>query len=439
MGAVLEVADLSLQRAGGGAITLPSLCLSPGEAAVLVGPSGCGKSTILRALFSLPPCAGLTATGTVRFEGQDVGALAAADVRTLLRTRVAFLVQDAASALDPVRTIGDQMRAATQRDAAACRAALLELSVDDQDRVLRRFPHQISGGQAQRVLVAVACLRQPALVVADEPTANLDDRTCQIVALRLRDLRARGSAVLVATHDERLRSMLAAPVLVARDGAFVPEARAVETFARRSSEVENSAPPILSVRGLCVRLGHRLVLSALDFDLHRGEVLAVVGESGSGKTTLARALAGRIALAGGSIERPSRPFSVQLLSQDAAESLTPTRTLRSLLAEATAPGFDLAASLDPLKLSALLDRTRAQMSVGERRRAALLRAIAARPDVLVLDEPTASLDHAAARALVDLLLSLRERTGVAIVVITHDTELAAAIGHRVLTLAATPP
>ena len=172
VGAVLTVADLSLQRAGGGGFSVPSFCLQPGEAAVLVGPSGCGKSTILRALFSLPPCAGLTATGTARFEGQHLGTLTAADVRTLLRSRVAFLLQDAASALDPVRRIGDQMRAATQRDAAACRDELAGLGVDGADRVLRRFPHQISGGQAQRVLVAIACLRRPALVVADEPTAN---------------------------------------------------------------------------------------------------------------------------------------------------------------------------------------------------------------------------------------------------------------------------
>ncbi len=372
--------------------------------------------------------------GRVEAFGQDLLAVADGPRRTILRNHVAWILQDSAGALDPLQPIGEQIRQATYRSYSDGEAMLRDLGVDDAALLARRLPQQISGGQAQRVLFAVACLRQPELVVADEPTASLDDRSCQVVAARLRQLRDQGAALLVATHDRRLIEALDAVVLVAEDGAFVPGSVAARVWPPRGADLAGETP-VLRARDVRVRLGDREVLAGVDLDLHRGEVVALLGDSGAGKTTLARVLAGHRQPDSGHVERPLRRHAVQLLAQDAAATLTPGRTLRSLLAEAHAPFFDATGAAAGLALPAsALDKTVAQLSGGERRRAALLRALAVNPDVLVLDEPTASLDHDAAVAVMTTLLALREQRGVALLLVTHDSELAAAVAGRVLTL-----
>ena len=432
---LLEVAGLSLQRGNGRTFTLPTLHLEAREAVALFGPSGCGKSTILKALFGLGATSSDRRSGSVRWRGEDLFAVGAARLREVLRLQVAVLAQDAANALDPMQRVGDQLRAVSQRSPTDCADALVALGINRAADLPERYPHQISGGQAQRVVFAVAALRDSALVIADEPTANLDGAACAAVCAQLSALRARGAALLVATHDPRLLLALSPRVLVAKEGAFVPGEAEVGAFAPCPRDLDGSAPVVLRASGLGVRLGGRVVLDGIDLNVRRGEVVAVLGESGVGKTTLARALAGRMALTSGVVERPEGCHSVQLMSQDAAQSLTPGRTLASLLAEATASGFDIAANARWLGLdAALLDRTAAQMSSGERQRAALLRAVAVRPAVLILDEPTASLDRTAGRALLHLLSALRERAGTSILRVTHDTELAAASSHRVLHL-----
>src|SRR5262249_1601389 len=144
-----------------------------------------------------------TAGRVVAF-GHDLRQLAPVARQSMFRTNMAWILQDAHAALDPTQAVGEQIRQATYRSFSDCAAALAAPGMDDAAGLARRLPHQISGGQAQRVLFAVASLRQPELVVADEPTASLDDRSCAAVAARLRELRERGAALLVATHDQRL-------------------------------------------------------------------------------------------------------------------------------------------------------------------------------------------------------------------------------------------
>jgi peptide/nickel transport system ATP-binding protein len=430
---VFEAEDLEVSRDAGFRVGLPALSLEPGASAVLLGPSGCGKTSLLQGAFRLLG-AEFATTGRVRLLGEDFHALPPRERRRRLRERVAWVMQDAAAALDPLRTLGDQIAAATAASAAAIAAACERLGLGGGREFLRRHPHRISGGEAQRVLLVVALLRRPKLLVADEPTASLDGMRIGELADQLRELqRAHGTAVLLASHALDLPSALGSAVFEAQGAVFRPgRAAAVPWPAHPEPQ---PGPVVLSGRGLELWLGGRAVLAGVDLELRAGEIVAVVGGSGAGKTTLLRLFAGLRQPDAGTIRRPPRRTAVQLLFQDARASLTPGRTLRSLVRETCTPAFDLEWTAKSLGLPAkLLLATPASMSGGEQRRAALLRALSVEPAVLLLDEPTASLDRPSAVAVVEALLAVRRARGTALLLVTHDLELAARIAHRVLRL-----
>jgi peptide/nickel transport system ATP-binding protein len=430
----LDVTDLAVGPPGRAPLRVPRLQLACGEAAALLGPSGCGKSTVLAAMFGLLDRTGWSVGGSVAVAGEGLASLAPAAHRRVLRERMVYLPQDAAAALDPLQPVGRQIADATGASLADCAAMLTRLGVADAPALAARAPFAISGGQAQRVLLAVAFLRAPALVVADEPTASLDGGTHGELLLHLRALLAQGSALLTATHDHRLVHELPARALTLRDGAFVHgEVRDSIWPAGRTEP--SGGDVVLGAQDVHVAHGERRVLAGVDFECRRGELVAIVGESGAGKTTLLRVLAGDLAPAAGRVVRPARRTAVQLLFQDAAASLTPGVPIGELLAEAHAPGFDPQAGAAAVALPfAALAQPRERLSGGEQRRAALLRALAVEPDVLLLDEPTASLDAAAALAIVQTLLRLQRTRGLAIVLVTHDHALARAVARHVLEL-----
>jgi len=433
---VLEVADFTVRRADGWSIGLPAITLARGGVAALYGPSGCGKTTLLEALFGVREHEPCTTRGRVLFQGEAFAAMTTQQQRLLRRKDLAILMQGAQSALDPLQPVGRQIEQATQCRGAEVVSMLQRLGVADAATLVRRLPHEIAGGQAQRVLLAVAFLRQPALVIADEPSASLDGGSYAEMLAHLRGLVEHGCAVLLASHDDRLLRDLGAAVFALEDRDFRPSQLQQAPWPALAAGSERHDAPVLVAHSVRVAFGSRTVLDGVDFQLGRGEVVGIVGDSGAGKTTLARVLAGHLRPDAGAVERPPRRSAVQLVCQDAFASLTPGRTLRELLAEATAPSFDVAAAAAALRLPlAVLDRTAAQMSGGERRRAALLRALAVQPMALVLDEPTASLDRATAAAVVESMLVLQQSSGLAMVVITHDHELAQAMSHRVVTVA----
>jgi ABC-type glutathione transport system ATPase component len=432
---ILQVADFTVHRADGWSIALPALALEAGSVSAVHGPSGCGKTTLLQALFGLLDREQWATSGRVRVRGRDLAIMSPQHRRHVLRHDLAILMQDAHSALDPLQPVGRQIEQAThcsERDAVAM---LRRLGVADALVLVRRLPHEISGGQAQRVLLAIAFLRAPALVVADEPSASLDGGSYKELLQHLRALVEQGSAVLLATHDQRLLRDLDAGVLALEQGVFRRARPQHLPWPPRADRDDIGTVPVLAARGLRVAFGQRTVLDGVDFHVCRGETVAVVGESGAGKTTLGRVLAGHRRPDAGSVERPTRIGAVQLVCQDALGSLTPGRPLRALLAEAQAPYFDLAAAANELRLEpGVLDRPAGRLSGGERRRVALLRAVAVQPDVLVLDEPTASLDRATGIGVIDALLRLQAGRSLALVVITHDLELAEAFAHRIVTI-----
>jgi peptide/nickel transport system ATP-binding protein len=432
---LLEARDLTVAPRSGAAIRVPGLDLMPGAVAALHGPSGCGKTTMLHAMLGLFDERLGELSGSVRWRGEDLLRWPAAERMWLLRRDVTFLLQDAQSALDPLQSVGRQIAQATKASKADIVEMLGELGVADAAGVARRLPHEISGGEAQRALISIAFLRSPALVVADEPSASLDDAAYEELCDQMRAVVARGSALLLATHDERLLTDLSASVWTFRGGDFVRGQPASPSWPAERRQRDAGAVPVLALRRVSKSLGGRPVLRDVELEVHRGEIVAIVGASGAGKTTLARLLAGQARPDAGRIEAPQRRGAVQLLCQNAYASLSPGRSLRSLLS-VSSPAKDVVASLArELQLpDAVLDRTAAEMSGGERRRAALLRALCVRPDVLVLDEPTASLDRATSVAVVEMLLRLRRQHRVSLVFMTHDRGLATAIAHRVVSV-----
>lgn len=431
--AVLALREVAVEAARGGfSVAVPELQLHGGAAAALLGPSGCGKSSLLLGLLGLR--ADLQRRGAVAVVGRPLPPPATPAWRHVLRHEMTLVPQDAHAALDPVQTVQAQLHAATGAQPPACAQALQQLGVADAPALLRRPPHRISGGQAQRVLLAIALLRRSPLLIADEPSANLDAaRTAELVQ-NLRVLRGEGTGVLVATHDHDLVTALAARTYVWRDGAFVPGPATLPAWPRRPA-LDAFGDVVLACEGVGVRLGASWILRDVSFDLRAGEILALVGPSGAGKSTLARVLAGHRRATVGKVQRPAGP-GVQLLFQDAYGSLTPHRTLQALVAERAAPGFDIIAQARALGLDAgHLRRRAAELSGGERRRAALLRALSVRPRLLILDEPTASLDRATAVPMIETLLAARARHAASLLLITHDRSLAEAVAHRVLTMA----
>ncbi|MCZ2814117.1 ABC transporter ATP-binding protein [Modestobacter sp. VKM Ac-2979] len=453
-----------------------------GEVVALVGASGSGKSLTAAALLGLlPEAAGAVAGGSVRMAGQELVGAAERDLRRVRGARVALVPQDVGTALDPLRRIGPQVaeaarlhRGLDRRAAAAvARELLVWAGLPDVDRVLRARPAELSGGMRQRVLVAAALAGGPELLVADEPTSALDAATAgQVLALLARARAERGAAVLLISHDLGLVAERADAVTVLDAGQVVesgPVARVLGapahpvTRALRAAAAPAAAPaparvgaPLLRVRDVGVRYpagrwgrtAPRPALAGVSFTLPRGGGLGVVGESGSGKTTLARVLTGLHQPTAGTVELAGSPpvagtGHAQLVFQDPATALDPRQPVGAALQEALllarrlgrpAPPGGAPELLTRVGLAAgLAGRRPWQLSGGQQQRVVIARALAAAPDLIVLDEPVSSLDAVVRAGVLELLRSVRAE-GVALVVISHDLAAVAALTDELLVL-----
>lgn len=425
--AALALRDVRIQRNGGFEVSLKNLTLRDREVAALVGPSGCGKTTLLWGVLGLLP--GVSAAGVREVLGQAWPGAGTVAWRKMLAGPVTIVMQDAKAALDPLQRIGVQVETITGRDSNQVAEALSRFGLADARRFAQAWPHEISGGQAQKVLLAIALLRAPRLLVMDEPTASLDGASIDEFVEHLRILRDQhGTAVLVATHDLSLVQALDAEVFEHDGSGFTPAASNSRSLPQ--PELPTPGEVVLRVRGLEKSFGDRPVLRGIGFELRHGEVVAVVGPAGCGKTTLARILVGELVADAGEVQGAA---GMQILSQDAYASLTPGRSIADLLRETARPGFDVAAEAASLGLTAeQLAKTAEQLSGGERRRAALLRALSVVPPLLILDEPTASLDGSTALAVMTQLLEVQRQRELACLWITHDQKLADCLAHRVL-------
>ena len=501
---LLEVTDLRIEyrtpRGPVEAVRGVDLAVARGGVTALVGESGSGKSSAAQAVIGLLAGNGSVTGGSIALTGEDgrsrelVG-LPERAWRQLRGIRIGLIPQDPTSSLDPVRTIGasvaDPLRIHGWRDRDRIEARVLELleqvGLDDPAARARQYPHELSGGMRQRVLIAAALALEPELLIADEPTSALDV-TVQATVLDLIDeLReATGAGVLLITHDLAVAADRADALVVMRAGrveeagptaevlaapsaaytrTLLADAPSLRRVVERSPHVpEPAETPLVQVRALRQEFGGRgatapfVAVDDISFDIPRGTTHALVGESGSGKTTTGRAIAGFRAPTAGSIlvganevtqlghGRRLREFrsTVQLVHQNPFGSLDPRQSIAKILEEPlrnTRRGTRAerrSAALHHLDLVSLprevASRRPRELSGGQRQRVAIARALILQPEVVVLDEAVSALDVTVQAQVLRLLARLQDELGLTYVFISHDLAVVRQVADTVSVL-----
>lgn len=456
---VLAARGLEVSHAGQPLVAGVDLSVRPGEVVTLFGPSGAGKSTIAEALAGIRR-PGRRVTGGLRLPERNPG----------------FLPQQAAETLNPSRRVGtalaellllhgDPPRRRRQRAAwldEELRALLLRAGfpADDTHASLfwRRHPFEFSGGQRTRLALAQVLATRPEVLVLDEPTNGLDQASRDVLVGILARLRDDGCAILLVTHDPEVDRRLSDRTVHVERGRTVrrPSAGPGRRGDHEPPTCARPGAPVLEVRGVTVRAGSTTLVEGIDLTVRPGETLGVVGRSAAGKTTVARAIAGLVPVASGEVllhgrrlpllARRDQPLkaAVQLVWQEAAASFVPWEGVLDQVArtgvvlrgsskgEARRTAFDVLGRLG-------LDeddvcRRPGDLSGGQLRRAAIARAVLAEPEVLVCDEVTTGLDRSTAHKVLDFLAHRQRRAGTAMVMISHDLDLARPRFDRVLEL-----
>ncbi|MFN4009415.1 MAG: dipeptide ABC transporter ATP-binding protein [Pannonibacter sp.] len=494
---VLAVEGLKVAFGAHEAVKGLSFSIGAGETLALVGESGSGKSATALAILRLIEREGgkiaggrvLLGAGSDQIDLTGLSDDALTDIRG---NRVSMVFQEPMTSLNPVMTIGAQLaevfirhRGMSERAALTeAKAGLEAVRIPDAQRRLGQYPHELSGGLRQRVMIAMALACRPDLLIADEPTTALDVTTQAEILDLIRSLQAEiGMALLFITHDMGVVSEIADRVLVLRHGLAVEEASAAELFrspqAAYSRTLMAATPrlgsgsltgpagttPVLEVKGLSTRFqmrkgflrrvqGELHAVRNVSLTLNEGETLGLVGESGCGKSTLARSVLRLVEPAEGHIEVAGRPLTglsaaalrperrlAQMVFQDPFASLNPRLPVHELVTE-PARIHGLVSERDQKALAVELvmrvgleadciHRYPHQFSGGQRQRLCIARALSVRPKLIVADEAVSALDVSIARQVTDLMLDLQQREGMSFLFISHDIAVVERVSHRI--------
>jgi peptide/nickel transport system ATP-binding protein len=485
MSARLVVENLEVAHAahsGAPLLSGVSLSVDPGQFVALVGSSGSGKTlTAMSSLRLLPPQLQITG-GSIRLGGLNLTEATEPQLNAIRGGRLGMLFQQPKRMFNPNRTIGQHLKEPLHLHAgvrgAKARAKALELldevGFSDPAAGVRAYPHQLSGGMAQRAMTALALAGQPDILLADEPTSALDKvLERQILQLLDRERRERGLGVLYITHNVASVAAYADRVLVMNAGSIVEDGPASELLTRprtayarellaaaRLAPESRRRPPstereILVLDGVGKSFGPRrkaghAALADVSLSLKRGEILGVLGQSGSGKSTLARAIVGLETASTGSITRQldqegkQEDTAVQLVFQEPHSAFDPRMTLRTSLQaplrtrRALSPeqrNARIEAAMDEVELDgSLLDKRPGQCSGGQLQRATIARALLLEPQVLICDEATSALDAITQRTILNLLLRLQRERDLSMLVISHDMDVVRYMCDRVAVL-----
>ena len=501
MVALVEIRDLKVTARGEDGVETEivkgvSFDVRRGEVMGLIGESGSGKTTIALATMGYARFGCRISGGSIRIGDTDVTALGEADLQRLRGRRIAYIAQSAAASFNPSRTIMAQVieSALIHKTAGEAEAMLKAvelfraLAVPNPETIGARYPHQVSGGQLQRLMAAMALITDPEVVIFDEPTTALDVTT-QIEVLKAfkAAIRDRNTTGIYVTHDLAVIAQIADSITVLRHGAVQevgetavvisapendytkrllaaaePEPRLVaEAAPRRDTE----AAPLLRIAGLTAGYGGQdaagnpkiPILREIDLAIPRGRALGIIGESGCGKSTLARVIAGLTPLARGSVQLAGETLPpalaqrtkeqlrrIQIVFQMADTALNPMVSIDEIIGRPLTFYFGLKGAERTRRVRELLDLTHLPASVmdrrpgdlsgGQKQRVNLARALAAKPDLLLCDEVTSALDTVVAAAILDLIVELRRELGLTYMFISHDLKTVRAVCDEVMVL-----
>lgn len=455
-----------------------------GEVVGLIGESGAGKSTLGLAALGFAHAGLRFAGGRVLVENVDLLRLNERERSAYRGRRVAYVAQSAAASFNPAWRLLDQFcegpaihGTASRPDCEIfARQLYASMHLPDPANFGLRFPHQVSGGQLQRAMVAMAMACKPDLIVFDEPTTALDVTTQIGVLTAIRSaVETSGTAAIYITHDLAVVAQMADRIKVMRHGREVEEAPtrqimqaprehytrslwAVREFRRPERCLERTETPVISINNVTASYGHFDVLRDVAFDIPRGATVAVVGESGSGKSTAARVVTGllpprigSIALNGEvlppSLNRRSREQlrKIQMIYQMADTALNPRQSIRQILSrplqfylglKGAALESRLVELMEQIELAPrqFLHRRPGELSGGQKQRIGIARALAANPEIIICDEVTSALDQLVAEGILRLLSRLQDETGVSYMFITHDIDTVRAIADDVVVM-----
>lgn len=485
---LLEIHDLRIeghyQDAWHPLIKGIDLSLQRGEVLGLIGESGAGKSTLGLASMGYVRDGCRITGGSVRFDGQELVGAKPEALRKLRGLRIAYVAQSAAASFNPAHRLIDQHVETAVRNAGIDRAKAQGEAVElyrilrlpNPEQIGQRYPHQVSGGQLQRVMTAMAMACHPDLIIFDEPTTALDVTTQIEVLVAIRDaVKTYGSAALYISHDLAVVAQMADRIMVLRHGKLVEEADtrtmldapqqdytrslwAVRSLRTEPKPCPPQATPLLEVRKASASYGHQPVLHDVSLKLYRGQTLAVIGESGSGKSSTARLITGLLPPTSGQVLYDGKALPadyrqrskeqlrrLQMIYQIPDTALNPRQRIVDIIGRPLSFYLGLkgqalrqrvAELLEMIELDPALymDRQPRELSGGQKQRICIARALAAEPQLIICDEVTSALDQLVAEGVLKLLNRIQQQLGVAYLFITHDVATVRAIADEVLVM-----